>query len=492
MLSFLLLFFLQILSNSTKSEKLIFVETHFRHGARATLNLDSENKDLVKEIWAKPGEIIGIGERSHYLLGLRNRKRYITDTHFLSEIYDSHELLVYSTSVKRTLVSVYSQLQGLYPQNQLIGDTLTKEEAKKAYPMVSIDYPEITEELKRLKNLNNTALPNLMTLIPVYTFNKNEKKINQYDIDNCTIVRDRIKKYNRETMNSLINITKIFNEKYQKALNEFYNEKITYDFVFMNSFCDAYISSYVGVKNFTEFQKTGIDIEEMKTFCDEVKLLDLRDHFLGGKDHSMAKVGSSKLIKEMVEYIKKRVEADIKGEKYEDNIVDYSKPKMVMISGHDSTTACYQMFILNIFDVDYKKFKMPEYTAQIAFEVTRPDDIEDVSKLKYKDYSMNIYFNDDLMVKSKLDEFIEKVEKNAWSDKQVNDYCEWSNEEKEGITSNKVQLALNIIFPTLCLIFISSTIILGIKLKKQKQETDDLSLKLKDPENVIEKNDDEE
>ena len=42
----------------------------------------------------KEGELAGIGERMHYLLGLRNRLRYVNEYNFLSENYNSSELLI--------------------------------------------------------------------------------------------------------------------------------------------------------------------------------------------------------------------------------------------------------------------------------------------------------------------------------------------------------------------------------------------------------------
>ena len=84
-----------------------------------------------------PGELTGIGERMHYLLGFRNRKRYIEEKQFLSEKYDPHKILIYSSYYNRTLVSAASRLQGFYPQNEGLGETLT-EEKKKMHILKSI------------------------------------------------------------------------------------------------------------------------------------------------------------------------------------------------------------------------------------------------------------------------------------------------------------------------------------------------------------------
>lgn len=138
-LSAIILLFLNciLFAIADTDEKLIFLITHYRHGARAPNNLDDNFLDTLKEKWTNPGELTGIGERMHYLLGFRNRKRYIEEKHFLSEKYDPHEILIYSSFYNRTLVSAASQLQGFYPQNEGLGETLT-EEKKKMHILKSI------------------------------------------------------------------------------------------------------------------------------------------------------------------------------------------------------------------------------------------------------------------------------------------------------------------------------------------------------------------
>ena len=79
-----------------------------------------------------------------YILGLRNRKRYITNKfHFLSEKFDPHELLVYSTNKNRTILSMASQLQGLYPISSKKGEILNPKQIKNALPQVNISSNEI-------------------------------------------------------------------------------------------------------------------------------------------------------------------------------------------------------------------------------------------------------------------------------------------------------------------------------------------------------------
>jgi hypothetical protein len=127
----------------------------------------------------------------HYLLGLRNRIRYIDEKKFLNETFNPHEILIYSSPFNRTINSVSSQLQGLYPQSIKKGEIIRDDQEPYARPQVNINYTKIDEEKEKL---GNNALPNSMIIAPVRMINNNERKITIYDIEPCTFKRDEIKK----------------------------------------------------------------------------------------------------------------------------------------------------------------------------------------------------------------------------------------------------------------------------------------------------------
>ena len=174
-MNFLFYYFLIIyILSFSKNEKLIFVELQCRHGARAPIELNENNDDLLKEKWSNVGELTGIGQRMEYVLGLKNRYNYITNKYkFLSEKFDPHELLVYSTFLNRTLLSMTSQLQGLYPMSSKKGEILNFQQKEFFTPPVNISYEEIEKEIN---NLNESALPNYMTIIPIHMISPLEKK----------------------------------------------------------------------------------------------------------------------------------------------------------------------------------------------------------------------------------------------------------------------------------------------------------------------------
>ena len=341
-------------------------------------------------------------------------------------------------------------------------------------PQVNINDDFIQNEIKKM---NLSGLPNYMTVIPVHMVNDNEKKLNVYSLEECDIIKDNEKEKNLKNMESLINIQNVFNNKYKKYLNIFYGDDKTYEFSKMNSFCNSFIPSYADGRELIDLKNTGINIEEFANDCFEIKKLNYRDYLLGGGKNNFDKLESSKLMREMIHLLKKRVDDDINNVteiKYD----DYSKPKMMMISSHDSTMSCYEMFFINCFKLNLDYFKLTKYTAQMAFEISRKDDdeINIINKLGYKDYTVNYYFNDDKLFSTSLDDFIEKIENYLWTDEEVNNYCSASNDKDDD--KYLIYVGIICVISVLFVIFLVATIILVIVNKRLKNANPDTQISL--------------
>ena len=467
-ISFIYLIFLFFNIKTDDNDRLIFVMTHFRHGARAPQHFfnQAEYKDYIKQNWGNPGELTGVGQRSHYLLGLRNRKRYVDEKKFLSEKFDPHEILIYSSPFNRTIISVASQLQGLYPQYEELGDTIEDNQTEVSKPEVNIDDEEIQNEIKKL---NRSALPYSMMLAPIRMININERKIILYDIDPCTKVRDEIKEKHESTFETIKEITKEFKDKYAETLNEFYGRKQVYNMKFLDNFCDAFISSYTHKREMTELNKTGLREDELVDFCFRYVKINFRDWVNGDKEHVFAHLESSKMMKEIIHYMGERIKADINKEKIEDKYEDYSRPKMMMISGHDSTVSCYQIFLLNALGKDVVEYyQYPKFTTQIAFEVTTTKAFEE--EKTEDDYLVTYYFNDDPILNVTFPEFRDKIKPHIWTAKQIDNFCGFENddEDDDDDDSNK---ALVITFISLTAFFFCTTLFLAIRLWKLKNSS---------------------
>ena len=179
-----------------------------------------------------------------------------------------------------------------------------------------------------------------------------------YDIDKCKEKTAEIKKNNGLTLDTLINVIKDFKEKYEEKVNIFYGKKENYDLAFLDNFCDAFISGYTEGRKLKELKNAGINSDDLDDFCDKFQVLNFRDWILGDKNHSVAHLESSKLMAEFIHYMKLRVDADINNEKIDLKYDDYSRPKMLMVSGHDTTISCFEVFLIKSASIAFvgKKF----------------------------------------------------------------------------------------------------------------------------------------
>ncbi|XP_056634733.1 lysosomal acid phosphatase-like [Diorhabda sublineata] len=97
------------------TNELISVVTIFRHGNRAPnfLYTTDPYKEMASEIWPEGfAELTKVGKNQHYRLGKWLRQRY---NDFLPEKYTNKFLYVLSSNVDRCLMSVSSNLAGLFP-----------------------------------------------------------------------------------------------------------------------------------------------------------------------------------------------------------------------------------------------------------------------------------------------------------------------------------------------------------------------------------------
>ena len=465
-----------IIINFSKSEQLIFASLHSRHGARAPLDCDKNNLDFLGEKWTNPGQLTPTGQRMEYILGLRNNHRYIKGNpyKFLSEKFDPHEILVYSTDVNRTILSISSQLQGLYPMSSKAGDTLNEEQIKVSNPPVNItSYEEIQTEID---NLNISSLPNYMTIIPIHTLTTSERKMNVQDSVGCKEKVNKTRDNNKISIQSIISAAKNFNNKYSKNLSNYYDQNpsnFTYDFDWIGLFCDTMVSDISDGRKMTDFfNRTGIDKVGLEKDCREVIEINFRDDFYGDEKNQVSSLVESNLIKDILYYMNLKIDEDKNNENRRQNFSDYSKPKMIIYSGHDSTLSGEEMFMIRNFGLKDTDFIYPTYTTQFAFEVTRNDEKQE--KIEYTDYKVNFYINDELFISRNFKDFKETIEKKSWSTEQINKFCEIKEEEEDD--NNTIEIYIIIGLGALSLILVIVVIFLVIKLnklnKKEKENED--------------------
>ena len=443
--------------------RLVFLYTHFRHGTRGPLELNDNYQDILGEKWTGLGELTGVGERMHYLLGLRNRKKYIKQEGFLSQKFDPHQMLIFTSDTNRTMISCYAQLQGLYPQRANLGEILTAQQEEDAYPPILNELVEKDPDIeKAIKELNYSALPYRMTLVPSRMINKNEIRISILDREECTEKVDKIIK-NNEEIKEFKEVIDKFNKNNALKLNEYFNkEKAEFNMNNIENICDNFLSNLFEKRKMQEFKdKTDIDFYELKEDCLYFFKMFYIYIYHGDKEKIISHVESSKNLREILYYMKRRLDADISEINEDSNYKDYSRPRWIMISGHDSTVSANLVLLIKALGLDMAtKFQVPKYASQLALEVRRNSE----KGQSYSDYYIVGYFDNNELFNMKVDEFINKMEKEIWTDQQIDEYCGFSNVDK----TKNVYKTLMIVFICLCAAFLVSTIILGVLLYKSK------------------------
>ena len=116
--------------------------------------------------------------------------------------------------------------------------------------------------------------------------------------------------------------------------------------------------------------KTGLNFSELNEDCFELTKNYFFYCFHGDEEKALAHVDSSALMRELIYFMKRRMDTDITPENEDSNYKDYSRPKMLMRSGHDSTVTADLLLLIKALGLNAKeKYSFPRYASQLAIEV---------------------------------------------------------------------------------------------------------------------------
>ena len=227
------------------------------------------------------------------------------------------------------------------------------------------------------------------------------------------------------------------------------------------------------------FEKTKNNKEELLEECRDIIKIIFRNDFYGDDKNEVILLVESKLINEILYYMKLKIDEDIKNENHALNVSDYSCPKMLIYSGHDSTLTGEELFMIKYFGSEAnltieKDYIYPTYSAQLAFEVTRENKTDNMD---YSSYKVAFYVNDKNLVNKTFDEFQKIIEDNTWNQEKIIEYCEGKKNNKK---KNAIQLYAIIGLSVLAFAFLIIIIILIFEIKnmskednEEKKETDE-------------------
>ena len=473
----LILILLFLLTNQDEQIKFVF-QIH-RHGARAPIfNLTKqENKyiDIYKEEWFLPEELTETGKRMHYLVGVHNRKKYIEDNEFLSKNYNPYEILVKSTDVNRTLMSIYAQLQGLYPQN-----TFEEIDKNVYYRNPNLIYPQnFLNDNQLLKQINekykqyferNSPLPNKITIIPVHNFNYKSHEIQLYSPDYCPGIKNSYEEGKKsEIMKNLVeNLSEDLVNKL-KIIANLSDINFLEDYYTLFGFMDTYVADIYDDRELKVLEENNVNIDELNKTAYDFLLKDYE--FVNYFNNITSIYSMSPILREILFYMNDIIINDGDNE---------HKVKYIIFSGHDTNIAGFEIFNNKMFDtpVEYANFAQTEY-----YELF----LNDSEKLENEDnYYVRYLRGDNVKFEIDYKSFKNKIMENLWTDKQIYKFC---NFDVVKIKSKNLKIATIILSIIDSILIIFLIILIKIIIKKKNYNKIENDIDKLHPLNSFKKND---
>ena len=462
--NFIFLISLIIFQISLTKDQLRWTFELINHGARSPhKDLDSDFKDFSKHQWIGQNELTGVGLRQSFLIGYRDRLRYIEDNQLISEEYDPREILIYASDNNRTLMSANALLHGLYPPGT--GPTIDPSLVDRAVPPVDSSLYE--EEKKYLDNCNYTALPDRMNLVPVH-INFDHEFFTQYETSSkCPGLktyeeknkkRENVTQFLNQMKEKYKNINKIFPDKQDASLDN-------YEFAY--TFFDTLLCLYNDAAD--EFD-TIINKLEMKGKENEV-INDCKQFLFlntvgNGIDNDKEFINYlvSPLFKKIISFIDLRIKKD--SEKDFD-YKGYDLPKYYLISGVGNTCGTFMSFMNKYFNT---KIKQADYATNIHLELyLEKDEDENISE---NDYRIEYYYNDEFLLSLPYADFKIKFVNELYDKNNITDFCAKGDEDKDDDKNQKLYLIG--IFVGLGIVIILVIIIIIVLRKRIKKNNEEL------------------
>ena len=440
------IFLFLLLNIASPKETIIFAFQVHRHGARAPYDGVKDGIDIYKENWTQIAELSEIGKRQLYLLGVKARKRYINQYNLLSEKYNPQEIYIKSTDSNRTIESIYSFLQGLYPPGSgpLLNNKII-ENKNITYPP-NLKYKNYFDDIIKEFNMSlGQALPYQMSIEPIHLFYKPDHDSELYDSTYCYGFKEEYELLQRreEIFNFVDNIMNETNNMFMD-LEETKNKTFLYDYWTLYKYMDGFLCDDTDLRKFEFMKKTyGDDIitklrNYSKTFID-------MDYFGTNFPESRREIGivaNSYTLHSLLNWM------EIAKNGFEKKINKYIK--YVIFSAHDSTIGALESFVRLVFN---KEMDSCTFGDSRYFELYFDDDDN-----KYKVR----YLKGDGTIKLTVDynEFKDIINNRTWSDEKVGEFCQFEDNIIKSKNNKKEEVDKNVFGKTLMICLIVFNVIL--------------------------------
>ena len=436
-------YFLAILLHLSYEIKYLFVYEHCRHGARSPpFSSSSSYTDEYGTKWFGDGELTTIGQRMHHIIGIRSRIKYSS---LLSPSFNSKEIIITSTNSNRTMTSVMAQLYAMYPMGS--GDVLSEEEVKLAYPP-----NKISDEVKsEVEKLGNDVIYGKMPLIPIHNFDMTKKYIFLNEASECPSMKEYQEELkNKSSLNMFLNkLNSTFGDELQKYFHKD-NRDFIFDFNSIISITDNFISNIDNGKDISSFTSL-IDKDSFYQMAIELKTIFLYEMKIDAKT---SKLASTPYMRDLLIWMQNRIDLD---KEDKSDHVNYTMPKMVIHSGHDTSLAPIEMFMSVVFDT---KYKYVSFASNVFFELYKDDN---------SNYKVSYLIDDELMLTMSFDDFKTKIEENIMTDDEIENFCYLKVDDEKDKTI-KTFIIMTITFASTTLLFLILTIVFYLRNRKHSKK----------------------
>ena len=413
-----ILFTLIIISSQTRAlledEQILFSFQMIRHGARAPYDGIKNGVDIYKELWISESELTEMGKRMLYLLGVKNRKRYMIDnnTKFLNEYYSPQEIYIKSTDNNRTIESIYCYLQGLYPN---YSEKINEKVKNSSYPPNKKYYKKFEEFLDKYKmNENRNPLPYNMNIVPIHLIYKADHDFDLYDEELCPYryqISDKFHK-SEKVLNFVDKIINNTNNLFMD-LEPSNNFSFLYEYWTLYKYMDGFFCDDFDLRNFNYIKnKYGENIVTLlKNYSKEFLDMNYFDVSFSEYDKDIGLVSSSLTMNNILNWMENAKNMN------ENKIDKYLK--FVIYSAHDSSIGSLDHFMRTALNSSVEECN---FACSRTFELYKKGNEYFVRYLKGDN---SIKFNVTYTL------FRKKVSDIMWDNNKIKEYCKYEKNEKK-------------------------------------------------------------
>ena len=452
----ILLLLISLASSQTETTKLRWAFEIFRHGARTPYSgMTSDFEDCFGHKWNGLKELTGVGLRQHFLVGYRNRIKYMEDNKLIKEQYDPREVYIISTDSNRTIMSANAQVQGLYLPG--FGPTLFKNQSDSAIPPIIMD-----QEMKNeILTLGDFALPNGINVIPVHSFFTADHFIQLQDKKICPPTLEYYKK--NQARDEVTNFLQNMTDKYGKNLTE----KLVHQEDKIDGVLKNYTKAYYIFDTIVSRNSEGIEIPKLGEYSSEEIYSDAMKFFeydlIGNgleNDRDICLYSMSPIFNRLLQWIDLKIEKDISGD---EDYTAYNLPKFVMFSAHDSTCGAFMGFMHEVFNTS---MRYPYFATNINIELYR-NKSSSGNIISKDDYYIEYIINDESMLNISYIEFNETLFKKMKTMDEVNIFCGF-DKKSENIAEEEDESVYIWVDVSLGVVAVILVVIIVITIRKKK------------------------